>query len=357
MQSDHKIVVCRIDLAKRYLIWKRPAKDTVTRYMTQDLASNSEVRSKYQEKARDNLVSVDANRDPGDVWGDVVKGLKNAASEVIPAPRHKGPRFTLDPKVVELSTRQRDLRLRLQQPGLSPDIVRKIKTERNKLLNDTHILLRFAAVRLLKSSSKGKSLCVADSTGAHIMNDSAKASAIADWFKKKFTDGTLKEELPPFTGGPRSLQRPVSGVEVEKALRKLNNGRAAGPDGLPAECIKYCASDVAEPISCLVNRMFEEHRNIEDIGQGILIPLTKPGKPRGPPSSLRPVILLNAIRKVISLVTLHRVRHKIEKFVGVSQSGFAQGRSTTDVVWAHRMMQSDARCLRFYLRPDVMRMS
>ena len=44
------------------------------------------------------------------------------------------------------------------------------------------------------------------------------------------------------------------------------------------------------------------------------------------------------MRKVLSLITLDRIRPSIEKYLSHSQSGFRPERSTSDVVWTHRWL-------------------
>ena len=81
--------------------------------------------------------------------------------------------------------------------------------------------------------------------------------------------------------------------------------------------------------------MFETH-DLIDLGKGTLVPLQKPGKPVGPLTSLRPIILLSAFRKTLSLLTLHRISTKVEQYLSATHSGFRRGRSTADIVWSHR---------------------
>ena len=87
-----------------------------------------------------------------------------------------------------------------------------------------------------------------------------------------------------------------------------------------------------------INMMFEQHTVLESLGRGTLIALQKPRKPLGPLSSLRPIVLLNCTRKVISLVALHRIQEKVNTFTGASQGGFKQGHSCADLVWAQCML-------------------
>ena len=88
--------------------------------------------------------------------------------------------------------------------------------------------------------------------------------------------------------------------------------------------------------------MFEEHETI-NINSGELIAIPKPGKPKGPPKNLRPITVLNTIRKALSIITLHRIRPHIEEYLSHSQSGFRPERSTSDVAWTHKWLAAKAK--------------
>jgi hypothetical protein len=114
-------------------------------------------------------------------------------------------------------------------------------------------------------------------------------------------------------------------------------GRAAGPDGVPGELLKYSDILVHAHMAVIFNEMFEKGQDLE-LGRGTLIVLPKPGKPPGLLSSLRPIVLLTTLRKTLSLIVLERIRPAVEKFLPKSQSGFRQFRSTADVVWCHKWL-------------------
>ena len=76
------------------------------------------------------------------------------------------------------------------------------------------------------------------------------------------------------------------------------------------------------------------------VGPGVLIPLAKPNKPRGPLTSLRPIVLLNTIRKVFSLVKLARISTVVSEFLGPTSSGFRAARGTSDVVLTQRWLSA-----------------
>ena len=78
------------------------------------------------------------------------------------------------------------------------------------------------------------------------------------------------------------------------------------------------------------------------MGTGILIPLPKPGKTKGPVKNLRPVTLLEVIRKILSKILMHRTEMKIGGYLANSRSVYRKGRSTTDIAWAHRWIAANA---------------
>ena len=77
---------------------------------------------------------------------------------------------------------------------------------------------------------------------------------------------------------------------------RLKNNRACGPDGVPNELLKYAGENFCAAFSTIVNQCFETNSYIDAIGESILTPLQKPGKPVGPVKNLRPLNLLNGVR-------------------------------------------------------------
>ena len=121
-------------------------------------------------------------------------------------------------------------------------------------------------------------------------------------------------------------------------ISKLNSGRACGHDDLPADLLKSTADLIAPAIAAIFNDALEHHESL-DIGKGVL---QKPGKPVGPLTSVRPIVLLSALRKTLSLVVLSRIATKVDNLLSPSQSGFRRGRSTADVVFGYRWLCAKA---------------
>ncbi|GFS15777.1 very-long-chain enoyl-CoA reductase [Elysia marginata] len=96
-------------------------------------------------------------------------------------------------------------------------------------------------------------------------------------------------------------------------LKKPSPVRACGEDGIPGELINYGADTLAKDICNILNRVFSELDDMK-INGGKVITLQKPGKAKGSVTNLRPITLLNTLRKVLSLIVLNRTKHDINEF-------------------------------------------
>ena len=84
--------------------------------------------------------------------------------------------------------------------------------------------------------------------------------------------------------------------------------------------------------SNLLNTAVEGSIQVCDLGAGTLTTLQKPNKPQGPMTNLRPIVLLNGLRKILSLILLERFRPHAESYIPASQPGFHKGCSCTDII-------------------------
>ncbi|GFR77625.1 retrovirus-related Pol polyprotein LINE-1, partial [Elysia marginata] len=175
-----------------------------------------------------------------------------------------------------------------------------------------------------------------DNSGKLVINPNDLLTIVAEYFKSKFQDVSI-ENIDAFQGPPKALDKPITAGEVRKSLDRLKNNRASGQDGISAKLLKYGTKALDEQLAIIFNDTFEKHQD-PNIKVGELIAIPKPGKPKGPPKNLRPITLLNTIRKALSIITFHRIRPQVEKYLSPSQSGFRPHRSTADVVWTNKWL-------------------
>ena len=199
----------------------------------------------------------------------------------------------------------------------------------------------FSAIKRLKTNRK-QNKAVHDEDGKNVTNEREKYGIIQKHFKHQFFDPT-KTTLQPFEGEPAALNNPITPEEIRACVKKMSNNKSPGDDEMTIEMVKYGPSELINEIANTLNSMLEQHDlRGTDIGKSVLITIQKPGKEAGPVENLRPINLLNTIRKILSNVTLARINTQVDGYLSQSQSAYRQGRSTSDVVWAHRWLAAKA---------------
>jgi hypothetical protein len=136
----------------------------------------------------------------------------------------------------------------------------------------------------------------------------------------------------------RSRGSKFTSSEIENAVKSLKNNKSPGIDNLNAELLKYGPEEMFEEISEIFNTIAETGETPDELTNGILIPIQKPGKKQGPPSHLRPIVLLSTLRKILSICMLNRIASKITNKIPVTQAAYQGGRSTTEHVFTFKCL-------------------
>ena len=315
--------------------------------------SNKAIKQQYQIECLENHNFSNLDTPPSEMLHRIQSSLLKAAESTLPK-IESTQRKDHCPQIAFLSTQQKQLRLQIAQcddaekrstlKNKRNQINHKIREQALKNANDKIDAIvediqssgesskMFKAVKFLKKG-KPSTVTIHDENGHTIHNDEEKLKIIAKYFTEKYQSEDTIEPFEPIS----QLSTPITTTEVETAISKLNNNRAPGPDNVQAELIKYAHSLMIEEITKMFNKTFYRAEMLE-IGNGSLILLPKPGKPPGPVAHLRPIVLLPALRKVLSLITLERIKDKVNEHLSHSQAGFRPCRSTADIVWTHRWL-------------------
>ena len=124
--------------------------------------------------------------------------------------------------------------------------------------------------------------------------------------------------------------------EVIRAIKKLKNGRAAGPDGIPPELLKCAIGPVSRALHSLFIQVWRSGIVPADWQEGIIITLYKGKGPQTLCSKTIDQLLYcwYLPGKVFAHVLLARIQPLIDQCCRPQQSGFTAGRSTTDAILA-----------------------
>ena len=91
-------------------------------------------------------------------------------------------------------------------------------------------------------------------------------------------------------------------------------------------------------IAEIFNTIAETGEYPNQINHGLIRALQKPGKPKGPPSNLRPIILLSILRKILAICLMKRIGPKLDDEIPISQAAYRKDRSTTEHVFSTKLI-------------------
>ena len=125
-------------------------------------------------------------------------------------------------------------------------------------------------------------------------------------------------------------------------MRRLKNGKSAGIDKLEVEFLKYAPIEILQQISEIFNTITNTEEELRELVVGLLRPLQKPGKKKGPAENLRPIILLSVLRKILTIAMLDRLWDRLKGKLPLKQSAYQPGRGTTEQVHAVKLLAEKA---------------
>ena len=118
----------------------------------------------------------------------------------------------------------------------------------------------------------------------------------------------------------------------------MKPNKSRGCDKIPVELIKYAPDRIHEQIAKIYNNMTKTGDIPKEITYGILKPLQKPSKAKGPPSNLGHVILLSFLRKILAACITNRIKDRLEAEIAPSQAAYTPNRSTTKHVLTSKLI-------------------
>ncbi len=122
------------------------------------------------------------------------------------------------------------------------------------------------------------------------------------------------------------LGRPISLLEVQEAIKTMQNGKSPGPDGFTVEFFKAYSVLLAPILVRMFNDSFSEGKLPATPYEASISLLLK--KDRNPAScgSYRPVSLLNVDSKILAKVLAVRLQNVMSSIISLDQTGSTLGK-------------------------------
>jgi sorting nexin-29 len=362
-QSDHKLVITNLNLSLLYIQPTKQPTFTTPKYNVNLLSSDDRKRIEYRKEMENRLPPPETHIQgtPNQQIRRITKIIHDTATSIIPPEinqRNKRNRYS-DKIITDLSNRKAKINRRIYHTK-SISKSKALRKKRNNITNK--IKQRICTINHQKidtiakelESNKGNRRCfmaarllqhqqhqpftLIDSNKTQLSSPESMLPKITKYYLNFYNQDGLNCPSP-WIENPTPLDTPISATEIEEAIKRLNNNRAPGKDGLSTELFKNASYSLVHHLAHLFKSIFENHLPCNAICDGLLIALNKPKK-SFTIDNTRPITLLNTVRKILSNIVLERIYPIIDKYVNINQSGFRRGRSTSDLVWSYKWLMA-----------------
>ena len=303
----------------------------------------------------------------GDIWGFDHSNIKAPPDRVI-ADTYKRRKKTKDgenPEIQQLSNKNHKLRrdieackypeqrrdLKIERKETKKQIQQKLKEHENAMLEDSLTRLEetkddsnryYQVLREINNKKSKQPLCVNDEDGNIASTEKQQAEIITRHFQRMLAPEDAEPNNKSYP--PHPMTSPFTACEIRKAALSMKNGKSCGIDEVRAEHVKYAPLEIHNSIADIFNNTASEGNPPSEIQIGILSPIPKPGKKRGPPENLRPIILLSIRRKIMTICIMRRCCDRLKSRISKDQAAYQGGRSTTEQVFAIKLLAEKAIC-------------
>lgn len=197
----------------------------------------------------------------------------------------------------------------------------------------------YQITRTMCGKNKSVSVPVKDLQGNIISEEGAQSKRWMEYFKEILNrpPPTVKPIIPDPTEILEISTETPSKAEITRAINKLKNNKAAGPDGIPAEVIKATKDLSVNMLHSLFQHIWEQRVLPREWKEGLLVKIPKKGD-LGQCQNWRGIMLLSIPSKILSRIILERLRNALDQKLRPEQAGFRQDKSCTDHIATLRII-------------------
>ena len=128
---------------------------------------------------------------------------------------------------------------------------------------------------------------------------------------------------------------PPTVSEIEQAIKRLKNGKAAGEDLIQAELLKADVRYTGNKIHELLTEIWKEEKVPINWKKGLIVKLPKKGNLKNC-KNWRGITLLPVISKILGRILIDRIKAGLDHQLRKEQAGYRSNRSTIDQIFILR---------------------
>uniref|UniRef100_A0A2D4NQI0 Reverse transcriptase domain-containing protein n=1 Tax=Micrurus surinamensis TaxID=129470 RepID=A0A2D4NQI0_MICSU len=125
------------------------------------------------------------------------------------------------------------------------------------------------------------------------------------------------------------LEERITMMELTEAIKKQKNGKAPGPDGIPAEMYKTLQDSLSNTLLEVVNEVLMEAKIPKSWMEAYITLILKEDTDLQI-KNYRPISLLNSDYKIFASIMAERLKRFLNQFIHIDQNGFLPKRQIKD---------------------------